>query len=450
MNGLDLRRENTLNVDLKATFNPFTSGMEGVQPFLDALEAHAGEWMPTTVCSFVRYKRPRKYSHANVYKAVREEQAKRTDPGDVSITLTRLSAPEFELHLSFDGEYTRCWFRVLPFSYFQDSSQAMERSRRLMEIIRAWALWCPPIFARVHDLADLQLAKDPTRGVKPDYKRLENVFWLNVLGKPLVSKLGRKRVLSTPAHLVEELPNGAVLIVAHPSVGDVHAEAGRLAQARALCHLRPDLSFDEVRARLNERSAALVPVPPNFHPDVAELFHWILDYTVEIDQRPRRITELNAYRPPPVDEWLPREALKPSDVPNQARRAAEPPTTSNYLIQEVVRKLKKPVQDSPEILPSVDFLMWYSSYPGIEPMYLTSYIRNAGWLLGDLLVRHLGGTWVPRRIPEECQVLLGDRVYLPLLRARHCLESDQSIIDHSLNQFYREAERHARAASGRN
>jgi len=62
-----------------------------------------------------------------------------------------------------------------------------------------------------------------------------------------------------------------------------------------------------------------------------------------------------------------------------------------------------------------------------------------GAYLGGMLVRHLGGVWVPRQKLEESQVLVGQRVWLPFLRARRYMQSRQSLLDYSLTQFFREA-----------
>ena len=65
-----------------------------------------------------------------------------------------------------------------------------------------------------------------------------------------------------------------------------------------------------------------------------------------------------------------------------------------------------------------------------------------GAYLGQILIRHLGGRWIPRQRLEEAQVLVGHRVWFPFVRARHYMRSRQSLLDFSLTQLYRVAERH--------
>lgn len=57
-------------------------------------------------------------------------------------------------------------------------------------------------------------------------------------------------------------------------------------------------------------------------------------------------------------------------------------------------------------------------------------------------MRHLRGQWIPRRKREEAQVRVGNREWLPFLRAWRYMRSRQSLLDYSLTQLYREAERH--------
>ncbi len=65
-----------------------------------------------------------------------------------------------------------------------------------------------------------------------------------------------------------------------------------------------------------------------------------------------------------------------------------------------------------------------------------------GAYLGQVLVRHLGGRWIPRKKLEEAQVLVGHRVWFPFARARHSMRSRQSLLDYSLTLLYLVAERH--------
>jgi hypothetical protein len=65
-----------------------------------------------------------------------------------------------------------------------------------------------------------------------------------------------------------------------------------------------------------------------------------------------------------------------------------------------------------------------------------------GGYLGEVLVRRLGGQWIPRKKLGEAQVIVGKRVWFPFVRAHRYMRSRQSLLDYSLTQLYRVAERH--------
>ncbi|SEU39143.1 hypothetical protein SAMN05443639_1336 [Stigmatella erecta] len=271
--------------------------------------------------------------------------------------------------------------------------------------------------------------------------RIQEVSWLNIFGSKLVESVGRERILATPAHLVEEFPNGSVLLVLRPTAADFDSEEARVAQARAHVHLRPDLDFDTVLRTLRERSAALVPVEPRFHPDVAPFLSRLPD-EFAISERQRKIAELNAFRPLEPEEWIP--AALPSDVANPERVLTSYGDLSEGLVAALHTQVPSIMDETPESLTELDFYFWRENFPG---RYTRELIDGhtapaLGAYLGGMLVRQLGGTWVPRQKLEESQVRIGKRVWLPFLRARRYMQSRQSLLDYSLTQFFREAERH--------
>jgi hypothetical protein len=69
-------------------------------------------------------------------------------------------------------------------------------------------------------------------------------------------------------------------------------------------------------------------------------------------------------------------------------------------------------------------------------------VSAIGAYLGEVLVRHLGGRWIPRQKLDETQVLVGDRVWFPFVRAHRYMRSCQALLDYSLTQLYRVAARH--------
>ncbi|AKF84751.1 hypothetical protein MFUL124B02_03880 [Myxococcus fulvus 124B02] len=267
------------------------------------------------------------------------------------------------------------------------------------------------------------------------------MFWLNVFGPQLVESVGRERMLSTPAHLVEELPNGSVLLVLRPTAADFASDEARMAQARAHVHLRPDLDFDTVLRTLRARSAALAPVEPRFHPDLAPLLSRLPD-EFAISERQTKIAELNAFLPPEPEEWLP--TALPPDVESPEPVLASYGALSEGLVAALHTKVPSITEETVESLTDLDFYFWRESFPErYERQLIDEHTAPAlGAYLAAVLVRRLGGTWVPRQKLEESQVRVGKRVWLPFLRARRYMQSRQSLLHYSLTQFFREAERH--------
>jgi hypothetical protein len=438
----DLNVEDSLSLYWNGAFEPQMEIALALEPFLQALEAYAGEWMP----DIVKFnKRRRKYSRAAVWKALEEGFARdipviglfrATEPA-VSLTLyvLRAQAPRV----------LRVSLHIQPLTFFTDA----ERCRKLVELVRAWSSHYPGPHAMAHSVADEELAGFPNFGrddetyFRDGFDKIYEVCWLNVFGPKLVQTVGRERMLSTPAHRVEELPNGSILLVTWPTAADFTREEARQAQARALVHLRPELDFDTVLRSLRERNAALVPVEPRFHPDVAPLLARVLNFAA-ISRRQRRIAELNAYQPPEPEEWLPANASLPSDVPDMKAALEHYSLLAEHLVALFHTQVPSVFEQTPESLTDVDLQFWLERFPEVFERHNIDQraVPAVGAYLGQVLVRHLGGQWIPRRKLEEAQVRVGQRVWLPFLRAHRYMRSTQSLLDCSLSQLYRVAERH--------
>ena len=120
----------------------------------------------------------------------------------------------------------------------------------------------------------------------------------------------------------------------------------------------------------------------------------------------------------------------------------------SLLAEHLVALLHTPVpsihETSPESLTDADFYFWSEDFPTSRlPEAIEAHAVPAiGAYLGEVLVRHLGGQWLPRQKLEEAQVRVGERVWFPFLRARSYMRSNQSLLDCSLTWLYREAARH--------
>jgi hypothetical protein len=437
----DLNVEDSLELYWDGAFDPQMEIERALEPFFQALEQYGGEWMPGVVDG----KRRRKYSRAAVWKSLAEE---RDEYGSI-IGLYRETEPAVSLTLSFGLQQLPRRLHVVldvqPLTFFAEEG----RCRRFMELVRAWSSLYPVPYASARSGADAELADAPNYGrddetmYRDGFDKIYELYWLNVFGPKLVETVGRERMLSTPAHRVEELPNGSVLLVTWPTAADFTRQEARQAQARALVHLRPELDYDTVLHILLERNVALVPVEPRFHPDVAPLLSRLVD-KVAISKRQRRIAELNAYQPPEPEEWLPASAALPSDVPDPKAALEHYSLLAESLV--AMRHVEVPslFEQTPESLTDVDFFFWLENFPEtFERQNIDQRAMPAvGAYLGQVLVRHLGGQWIPRKKLEEAQVRVGPRVWLPFVRAHRYLRSRQSLVDFSLTQLYRVAERH--------
>ncbi|HEY8211173.1 MAG TPA: hypothetical protein VIG99_27000 [Myxococcaceae bacterium] len=289
----------------------------------------------------------------------------------------------------------------------------------------------------------ISYGRDQGTWLRDGFDRVYDLPWLTVLGPKLVEDVGRQRVLSTPAHRVEELPHSAVLIVTWPIVAELASDEGREAQARAFVHLRPDLDYDSALHMLRERSAKLVPVEPLFHPDVAPLLWRIVD-SRHISQRQTKIAEFNSYRPPEPEEWLPADAAPPSDVTDREAALDRIGYVAEHLVALLHKKVPDLFDETPGSLTDLDFTFWRETWPSTfdRKNIDESLVPPIGAYLGEVLVRNLGGEWVPRKKLEESQVRVGNRAWLPFVRAWRYMRTNQSLLDYSLTQLYREAERH--------
>jgi hypothetical protein len=436
-----VQEEDSLRVDFKGAFNPQTALESEMESFLQALEENADGWMPDVVNG----KRQRKYSRSSFWKALEERRSQRTS--GLGLYRTTWPALDMSLWLSFTSlpPELESTIKVKPLSFFTEA----ERCQGLVDMVRAWASRYPASYASAHSADDSELAglprfgRDMETSIRDGFDKVYEVCWLNVFGPKLVETVGRERMLSTPAYRVEELPNGAVLLVLWPTPSNFASEEARLAQARAHVHLRPDLDFDTVLHTLRERSAALAPVEPRFPSDLAPLLSRVVDGTPS-HERQRKVARLNAWRPPEPEEWLPADATPPSDVEDTERAIEQYSLQAEHLVAMLHTEVPSLSKRTPESLTDLDFYFWRDDSPKrrLREVLDEHVVPAVGAYLGQVLVQNLGGRWIPRQQRMEAGVLVGSRVWLPFIRAQHYMSSSESLLSYSLTQLFREAERH--------
>ncbi|MDT4956104.1 MAG: hypothetical protein QOJ02_4242 [Acidobacteriota bacterium] len=421
--------------------NPLAEGVSGVEKILSIINEHARELMPDEI--HVRQKM-QPYS----IEAVNRLLSRKAASAVASFNLTRSNDPKVSYNFSFMGRKSQPGFwlwMMFPLSYFAEVDRAQARSRAFVSLIKALAEACPPDYGWGHSQADLSLGENPARTDPFAPRQVYEVYWLNLYGERMVKRLGRKRVHSTPAYELTELPSGGVMLLTGATPSDYASEQARLAQARALAHLRDDVNLDAALARLRERSARLIQGERDWDPDIEYLLDLTMNF-VPYEQRPQRTVELNQYRPPEVDEWRPTKELLESDVEDV--EAAIKQYSSLYAEQLVMLlhdKVPQVMKALPDSLPLIDYYFWRNDYPGkFGREHIDEKLVPAiGGYLGKMLVRDFGGHWVPRRNLYEAQVVIGERAWLPFLRAQKYMRSKQAVLDYSLTKFYRTVGRYA-------
>lgn len=441
-----------LKLEFGASAFPPISHDEALDALLDIIERHSGELMPSRVR--VEGKRQVRYSRAGATKRFSERDLKHESWW---VSLSREDKPEMLLWLhfnrTFDDGRLPFWMtlKVLPFDFYREPALAEDRAQRLVSLVRDVSRLMSAYHAYAHSDADVSMSQ-PVVLNRCEPRRVSAVYWLNVYGKEMVDEIGRERVLSTPAAHLEELPHGAVLLLSRPTPADFDSEEARLAQARALVHLDPSQPFDAVFATLRERSAAFVRVERDWDPDLTEILEYVLNYRLLRD-RQRETARFNHLRPT-VTEWLPLEKARRSDYVNVHAAIKEYGVYAELLQHAPWSWVEIPGLKSggPPSLTALDCHFWQYEYgkdmkrENLE----ATLIPGVGSYLGELMVNELGGRWVPRQNRDEAYVVIGDRAWLPFLRARHCLGADREcVLNYSLTKFYREAERYARSLRGK-
>jgi hypothetical protein len=438
--------DDSLHLRLFSSINPMDRGFEGLEKVLEAIESLDPGLRPDKMSHFGRRLN---YSRQALRKRLHESFIGNT----FSLMLVRSQPPEamvrFASRTNEDGVYCSITLDLRPFSFLREPGQAERRAGHLVSFARAMASCLPLTFGLGHSSIDISLGIDPTVRDLSTPRPIYETFWLNVYGPAMVQAIGRQRLLSTPAALMEELPHGAVLWLTRPTPADFDSEEARLAQARALVHLRPELSLDSTLATLRQRSLEFSPIPMEFDPDVADILRMEADFQGVLGGKRALVERFNRYHPPPVSEWLPAAQAPAPDVDNI--KAAIDTYESLYAEQLVAlfhTDVPQVMGGTVNALPYLDWHLWNAGWGRrLSHEQRETLVPALGAFLGRYLVDVLGGRWVPRKKLEEAAVVIGDRAWLPFLRARHALQNQEAPLDYSCSQLFRTAQRLARAHS---
>jgi hypothetical protein len=444
----DWNKQDDFFLHLYSPSTPLEPGHEGLDAMLDFVESLDAQLRPDRVS----LSRQRKYSRQLVHEKLYECRMM----ASTDIFLARSRPPDESLWLrTLDNGAEDSRFIVeltlKPFSTVREEGPREEYAHRFVSLVRSFAQRFPISYGLAHSYTDFSLGGDPHRTSTRQPKRVYEAYWLNVYGPRMVEEIGRERLMSVPTVHVEQLPGGAVMWLTRHTPADFDSEEARVAQARALVHLRPELKLEETLATLRQRSLVFTPIPVEFDEDVADIL-WLKVEALGLPERRRNVERFNSYRPPPVTEWLPAAEVPASDV-DDVRREIDiyEGALCKRLIAWFHKEVPALVKGTVEALPQLDYHLWRSgkgrrSTPGegSTDEDKERLIPMIGALLGLHLVHALGGRWVPRRKLEESAVVVGDRAWLPFLRARHALQERDAPLDYSCSQLFRVAQRLAR------
>ncbi len=419
-----------------------TNQEHALEELLEVFEHQQAPLLPEKVLDGARAS---KYSRAQARKIL----AKRSD-WPRWLYLQREGLPRLSVCFTWSAGWARLQIevRLTPLASLREEDSHLARADQLVSLVRSLCALFPVSFGYAHSVVDLASGSTFFPASLSDLTPPPFIGWLNVFGRDMVESLGRERVLSLPTHSLEPLAHGSVLFLTRPSVRDFDSHQARLAQARALCHLLPELSLEDTLKALLQRSLLFQPLAPSFHPDVAPLLHLLIGRT-PLKERRARMESFNALVPPPVSERLPLSQAPSCDVadPQSAIRLYEG-LHAERLCALLHKDLPDVVAQTPDTLPAVDDHAEHRHWAFANPEVVEGdCIPMLGGYLGLLMVRHLGGRWVPRQRLEEVQVIVGASAWLPFLRARHLLEArreaSHAFLHSSLTQFYFTAAREA-------
>lgn len=304
---------------------------------------------------------------------------------------------------------------------------------RIRDLVVALCELGPVLDGYGHDGPDFELAGDPRFEEPYTVVDLHDAYWLLVLSKQFVAKLGKKHVLATPAFRVVELKSGGAVIFTTESPIDPSSAASRQAQAKALAHLDPEQTVKKNLALYAKRDAALAPAAKDWNPEIAPLYEAIVD---EYDGAALqdKIRELNARKLPAVSE-LRAKPLAENAKPMRFKSRADDLVA---ILHDKVRKLG--ATPSSKLLPKLDLHFFREDYPDSYGDEATKQLLEPlGSWLGEVMRLELGGKWVPREKLEENQIVVGKTAYLPFQRVAHFLASKEAAIDYSLTRYFAHA-----------
>jgi len=281
---------------------------------------------------------------------------------------------------------------------------------------------------------------------------LTDVWWWMIFGPSWIARLGREHLLGTPSHQTTELRPDLILVQLWPTPEGCRTAEGRTIQARALAHLNAGVPLEDAMDRYAARERRRASVGVRWDSDLDQLLHLVANREINT-------TGLHAVGEV-IDRWnthpihAVEERCSVSDAPPSTLASADAAATLRRIRVDLTEAaainlepaLPAPFRGVPAELPLVDFMAWshewantriYDRVMEIEKVFIPSL----GAHLGELLVSHLGGRWVPMSPLTDSYVILGDQGWFPFHRAAKALATRNGAVEHSLTKLWCEAAR---------
>ena len=358
-----------------------------------------------------------------------------------------LESPDFHWRFGFTPASTGVGSTVT----LQAPAERFSQFDQYLGPLRAICVAIEPLFGVGHSSAELELRREKLLEDPFTKPHLNEVYWINVYGSKFVNRVGRERFLAVPAFRIEELADGSVLLMTTAKPLPPTDSRSLEARAKVRAHLCDGVEVGSELARVQQRLDQLAPVECDWDPLLEDVLLKVVRSEGVLGGL-RRARKLKSFRPSAVKEQRPLDQLKETDVENVEGVVGEYGERAESIsahIHREYRELKRlpPIvslvaQRSVDSLPELDAHLWqedYAKHAG-QAFRNDTLVPGLGAYLGELIVRQLGGRWIPRKKLVESQVVAGDRVWLPFLRAERCTRSKKAALQYSLTYFYRTVE----------
>lgn len=157
---------------------------------------------------------------------------------ELSISAYHLRPEGFDITVSFYPSNGYFQLSILGEDYLNANDEGFENYRTLLEMVRQlYRLWRPLfVYKYSWEKGAENIGWDEIRALD-----VPQVYDLNLYGPELVAKLGREKLLTAPAWLVEEVDDGILLIPEeHISMEAQHSLQEVAAHLGLQAHFRPD------------------------------------------------------------------------------------------------------------------------------------------------------------------------------------------------------------------